>query len=97
MRIVIITVNNPDGRRAMATDFATASHPDLSNIVRGSQPKTSFLGDCRMTDTPTRPAAGQPVRASLAHFLRHGWPLLLIVLSGVAAAATVLNLTVFAN
>lgn len=51
-----------------------------------------------MTDTSARPAASQPGRASLAHhFLRHGWPLMLIVLSGVAAAATVLNLTVFAN
>jgi len=31
------------------------------------------------------------------HFLRHGWPLLLIVLAGIAAAAAVLNLTVLAN
>lgn len=51
-----------------------------------------------MTDSNTPPpAAGQPARASLAHFLRHGWPLLLIVLSGVAAAAAVLNFTVFAD
>jgi len=51
-----------------------------------------------MTDSSPRPsAAGQPARASLAHFLRHGWPLLLIVLAGVATAATVLYLTVFAN
>lgn len=50
-----------------------------------------------MADTPARPAAGKPARASLAHFLRHGWPLLLIVLAGVATAATVLNLTVFAH
>lgn len=50
-----------------------------------------------MTDTSSRPSVGQPARASLAHFLRHGWPLLLIVLAGVATAATVLNFTVFAS
>ncbi len=51
-----------------------------------------------MTDSSPRPsAAGQSARASLAHFLRHGWPLLLIVLSGVVAAAVVLDMTVFAR
>lgn len=75
-----------------------ASHPDAFHIVRGSQPETLIFGDCRMTDTSPRPsAAGQPARASLVHFVRHGWPLLLIVFAGVAAAATVLNLTVFAG
>ncbi|MBV6408200.1 MAG: hypothetical protein EFKGCFLK_01784 [Rhodocyclaceae bacterium] len=51
-----------------------------------------------MTDSsPRSPADGRPARSPLAHFLRHGWPLLLIVLVGVAAAAAVLDQTVFAR
>lgn len=51
-----------------------------------------------MTDSNNPPSvAGLPARGTLRHFLRHGWPLLLIVLSGVAMAAVVLDLTVFAH
>ncbi len=53
-----------------------------------------------MTRSPTRPpspAARHPARASLMHFLRYGWPLLLIVFSGVVAATVVLDQTVFAH
>lgn len=51
-----------------------------------------------MTDSSPRPsAAGRPARSPLAHFLRHGWPLLLIVLTGVTVAAVVLDQTVFAR
>lgn len=51
-----------------------------------------------MTDSNNPPSvAGPPARGTLRPFLRHGWPLLLTVLSGVAMAAVVLDLTVFAR
>lgn len=48
-----------------------------------------------MTDSPL-PAA-RPTRPAWVPALRQCWPLLLIALVGAAAAAAVLNLTVFAD
>lgn len=44
-----------------------------------------------MTASPTRP----PAHSTILRFLKHCWPLLLIVLLGVLAAALVLFLTMF--
>ncbi len=49
-----------------------------------------------MTASPTRSTAADPsARSMILHFLKHGWPMLLIVLLGVLMAALVLLLTVF--